>query len=95
MAAVAALMLAAGPAPAFNACANQSCWNSQIAQVIAQVPVVTGEIGESDCGGGASVTVNSQSYNGAIAASGTTTFGFTGTYTANDTAPSGLVCTAH
>ncbi len=197
----------------FNSCASQSCWDSQIAPVIAQVPVVTGEIGESDCGGGyidsltswltsqhtgflawtwnawpgctlitdyngtptafgaayksilaslggtstggggsgcsatyqlvnswaggfqaqvavtndgnssasgwtvswtfpgdqrinqlwngsyaqsgESVTVNSQSYNGAIAAGGSTTFGFTGTYTASDTAPSGLTCNAH
>ncbi|EWM10098.1 ricin-type beta-trefoil lectin domain protein [Kutzneria sp. 744] len=35
----------------FNACANQSCWNSQIAPVIAKVPLVAGEIGESDCAG--------------------------------------------
>jgi hypothetical protein len=36
----------------FNACANQSCWNSQIAAVIARVPLVAGEIGENDCSGG-------------------------------------------
>ena len=35
----------------FNACANQSCWNSQIAPVIAQVPVVAGEIGQTGCSG--------------------------------------------
>ena len=196
-----------------NTCNSQSCWNSQVAPVIAQVPVVAGEIGEGDCAGGyidalaswlesqhtgflawtwnawsgcgpilitdyngtptafgaaykailasldgastggsgcgatyqlvnswaggfqaqvtvtndgssptngwtvtwtfpgdqritqlwngsyaqsgPSVTVNSQSYNGAIAAGGTTTFGFTGTYTANDAAPRGLACTTH
>jgi hypothetical protein len=33
----------------FNACSNQSCWNSQIAPVAAQVPIVTGELGENDC----------------------------------------------
>ena len=35
----------------FNACSNQSCWTSQIAPVIAQVPLVAGEIGENDCSG--------------------------------------------
>jgi endoglucanase len=35
----------------FNACSNQSCWNSQIAPVIAQVPLIAGEIGETDCTG--------------------------------------------
>jgi endoglucanase len=33
----------------FNACDNQSCWTSQIAPVIAKVPVIAGEIGENDC----------------------------------------------
>jgi endoglucanase len=33
----------------FNACNTQSCWTSQIAPVIAKVPVITGEIGENDC----------------------------------------------
>src|SRR5579875_931215 len=33
----------------FNSCANTSCWSSQIAPVIAKVPVVAGEIGENDC----------------------------------------------
>jgi endoglucanase len=36
----------------FNACSSQSCWTSQVAPVIAQVPVVAGEIGENDCAGG-------------------------------------------
>jgi endoglucanase len=36
----------------FNACSNQSCWTSQVAPVIAQVPVIAGEIGENDCAGG-------------------------------------------
>jgi hypothetical protein len=35
----------------FNTCNSQSCWTSQVAPVIAQVPVVAGEIGENDCGG--------------------------------------------
>jgi endoglucanase len=34
----------------FNSCSNSSCWNSQIAPVLAQVPLVTGELGENDCG---------------------------------------------
>ena len=33
----------------FNACSTQSCWTSQIAPVIAQVPLIAGEIGENDC----------------------------------------------
>ena len=33
----------------FNACSTQSCWNSQIAPVIAKVPLIAGEIGENDC----------------------------------------------
>lgn len=33
----------------FNACRTASCWDSQIAPVIAQVPVVVGEMGERDC----------------------------------------------
>lgn len=33
----------------FNACSNTSCWDSQVAPVAAQVPVVTGEMGENDC----------------------------------------------
>ena len=35
----------------FNTCSSQSCWTSQLAPVIAKVPVVPGEIGENDCGG--------------------------------------------
>jgi endoglucanase len=35
----------------FNTCDTQSCWTSQVAPVLAQVPVVAGEIGESDCAG--------------------------------------------
>jgi hypothetical protein len=34
----------------FNSCSSASCWDSQIAPVLAQVPVVAGEIGENDCG---------------------------------------------
>ena len=35
----------------FNTCSNQSCWTSQVAPVIAAVPVIAGEIGENDCAG--------------------------------------------
>jgi endoglucanase len=33
----------------FNACSTKSCWNSQIAPVLAKVPLIAGEIGENDC----------------------------------------------
>lgn len=36
----------------FNNCSGESCWNSQIAPVIAKVPVIAGEIGENDCADG-------------------------------------------
>ena len=36
----------------FNACSNQSCWAAQVAPVLAQVPVITGELGENDCATG-------------------------------------------
>jgi endoglucanase len=35
----------------FNTCSSQSCWTSEVAPVIASVPVVAGEIGENDCAG--------------------------------------------
>jgi endoglucanase len=35
----------------FNTCSTESCWASQIAPVIAQVPLIAGEIGENDCSG--------------------------------------------
>jgi endoglucanase len=35
----------------FNTCATQSCWTSEVAPVIAKVPVIAGEIGENDCAG--------------------------------------------
>lgn len=35
----------------FNACSTTACWDSQIAPVIAKVPVIAGEIGENDCTG--------------------------------------------
>jgi endoglucanase len=35
----------------FNTCDTESCWTSEIAPVIAQVPVIAGEIGENDCAG--------------------------------------------
>ncbi|MEV0569468.1 cellulase family glycosylhydrolase [Dactylosporangium sp. NPDC050588] len=34
----------------FNACASQSCWDSQVAPVAQQVPVVIGEFGQDNCG---------------------------------------------
>jgi endoglucanase len=33
----------------WNACVTASCWNSQVAPVIARIPVIAGEIGESGC----------------------------------------------
>ena len=36
----------------FNACSNVSCWDSQVAPVLAQVPLVAGEIGENTCASG-------------------------------------------
>jgi hypothetical protein len=36
----------------FNTCSTQSCWTSEVAPVIAAVPVVAGEIGENDCADG-------------------------------------------
>ena len=33
----------------FSDCATKSCWTSQVAPVIAHVPVIAGEIGENDC----------------------------------------------
>jgi endoglucanase len=34
----------------FSGCNNVSCWNSTLAPVAAQFPVITGEVGENDCG---------------------------------------------
>jgi endoglucanase len=34
----------------FNACANESCWDTQIAPLAQQVPVVLGEFGQDNCG---------------------------------------------
>ncbi|MFJ4624084.1 cellulase family glycosylhydrolase [Streptomyces sp. NPDC088812] len=36
----------------FNSCASESCWNSTLAPVAAQVPLVAGEIGENTCSHG-------------------------------------------
>jgi endoglucanase len=36
----------------FNSCSTQPCWTSQITPVIAQVPLIAGEIGENDCADG-------------------------------------------
>ena len=34
-----------------NTCNTQACWTSEVAPVMAKVPVIVGEMGESDCGG--------------------------------------------
>ncbi|MET8260185.1 cellulase family glycosylhydrolase [Micromonospora sp. NPDC005205] len=34
----------------FNACASESCWDSQIAPLAQQVPIVLGEFGQDNCG---------------------------------------------
>ena len=34
----------------FNTCGSSSCWDSTLAPVLAQVPLVAGEIGENTCG---------------------------------------------
>ncbi|MGW3354958.1 cellulase family glycosylhydrolase [Streptomyces bungoensis] len=36
----------------FNSCSSASCWNSTLAPVAAQVPLVAGEIGENTCSHG-------------------------------------------
>ncbi|MDO0924873.1 cellulose binding domain-containing protein [Streptomyces sp. TG1A-8] len=36
----------------FNTCASESCWNSTLAPVAAQVPLVAGEVGENTCSHG-------------------------------------------
>ena len=36
----------------FNRCSDITCWTSEVAPVIAQVPVVAGEIGENTCASG-------------------------------------------
>lgn len=36
----------------FNTCSNESCWNSTLAPVAAQVPLLAGEIGENTCSHG-------------------------------------------
>jgi endoglucanase len=36
----------------FNTCNSLACWNTQESPVAAQVPLITGEIGENDCGHG-------------------------------------------
>jgi endoglucanase len=33
----------------FGGCSTQACWTSQVAPVMAAVPVITGELGENDC----------------------------------------------
>jgi hypothetical protein len=36
----------------FTGCTTQACWNTQAAPVAQKVPLITGEIGETDCGHG-------------------------------------------
>jgi len=36
----------------FDPCNNLQCWTSQVDPVIAEVPVIVGEIGENDCADG-------------------------------------------
>jgi hypothetical protein len=36
----------------FNSCSNITCWTSEVAPVMTQVPVVAGEIGENTCASG-------------------------------------------
>ncbi|MGW7817864.1 cellulose binding domain-containing protein [Streptomyces puniciscabiei] len=36
----------------FNTCSTESCWNSTLAPVAAQVPLIAGEIGENTCSHG-------------------------------------------
>ena len=36
----------------FNGCVSTSCWNSVLAPIAAQYPVIAGEIGENDCASG-------------------------------------------
>ena len=36
----------------FNTCASESCWNSTLAPVAAQVPLIAGEVGENTCSHG-------------------------------------------
>jgi hypothetical protein len=33
----------------FNSCVTTSCWDSQVAPVLAQVPLINGELSENDC----------------------------------------------
>jgi hypothetical protein len=55
----------------FNSCSNITCWTSEVAPVMAQVPVVAGEIGENTCASGYITAVmnwlDSQSSSGYLA----------------------------
>lgn len=44
---------------------------------------------------GEQITVHNAAYNGSIAPGGSTTVGFTGTYSSSDTAPTGVTCTVN
>jgi hypothetical protein len=44
-------VVASWPSYSCHPCATQSGWTSQVTPVIAKVPVMVGEMGESDCGG--------------------------------------------
>jgi hypothetical protein len=43
-------IVASWHAYSFNACANESCWDTQIAPLAQQVPIVLGEFGQDNCG---------------------------------------------
>jgi endoglucanase len=45
-------LMAFGHVYNFNSCANQSCWDAQMAPVAASVPLTLSEIGENDCAAG-------------------------------------------
>jgi endoglucanase len=45
-------LVASWHAYSFNDCAAEACWQSEIAPVIAKVPVIAAEIGDSTCSGG-------------------------------------------
>ena len=43
----------------FNSCRTESCWNNEVAPVMAKVPVIAAEIGDNTCSGGFLDTVMS------------------------------------
>ena len=45
-------LVASWHAYSFNSCNTKSCWNGEVAPVIAKVPVIAAEIGDNTCSGG-------------------------------------------